>query len=107
MFLERREMLVTGAPRVATRAIDKQALAVLDRLGFDDVEIMRLHALVREGRATITFSGKTTAAADYLVAVRKMYAWVTAWSEVARTVVTRRDHLIRLGLAKRRLKAAV
>ena len=33
---------------------------------------------------------------------RRMHAWVTAWSEIARTAVERRDHLIRLGIAARR-----
>ena len=35
-------------------------------------------------------------------ALRKMHTWVVAWGDVARTVVTRRDHQIRLGIAKRR-----
>ena len=35
-------------------------------------------------------------------ALRKMHAWVTAWTEMARTVITRRDQLIRLGIARRR-----
>ena len=33
---------------------------------------------------------------------RRMHAWVTAWSEIARTMLVRRDHRIRLGIATRR-----
>jgi hypothetical protein len=35
-------------------------------------------------------------------ALRQIYAWLAAWSEIARTVIVRRGELIRLGLAKRR-----
>jgi hypothetical protein len=34
--------------------------------------------------------------------LRQIHAWLASWSEIARSVVTRRDHLIHLGLAKRR-----
>ncbi len=37
--------------------------------------------------------------------VGSLRAWYEDWSETARAVITRRDHLIRLGLAKRK-KAA-
>jgi hypothetical protein len=40
---------------------------------------------------------------DALVALR---AWIEEWSEVARAVITRRDHLILLGLASRRKSGA-
>lgn len=33
--------------------------------------------------------------------LRKIHAWITAWSEMARTVITRRDQMIKLGIAKR------
>ncbi|HEY8077283.1 MAG TPA: hypothetical protein VIF62_24320, partial [Labilithrix sp.] len=33
-----------------------------------------------------------------------LHAWLQEWSETARTVLTKRDQLIRLGLAKRRRK---
>jgi hypothetical protein len=37
--------------------------------------------------------------------LRKVHAWLTAWSEMARSVITRRDQRIRLGIAKRRARA--
>ena len=38
--------------------------------------------------------------------LRKIHAWITAWSEMARTVITRRDQMIKLGIAKRRAHKA-
>jgi hypothetical protein len=35
-------------------------------------------------------------------ALLKLKSWYDEWSDVARVVITRRDHLIRLGLAKRK-----
>jgi hypothetical protein len=34
-----------------------------------------------------------------------VYAWVQDWTDSARSVITRRDHLIRLGIGKRRSRA--
>jgi hypothetical protein len=36
-----------------------------------------------------------------------LHAWLQDWSKTARTVITRRDELLRLGLGKRRAKGAV
>jgi hypothetical protein len=38
--------------------------------------------------------------------VRELYGWFNEWSTVAKKVITRRDYLIRLGLAKRRTRKA-
>lgn len=34
--------------------------------------------------------------------LRKLYAWHNEWSTIARLVLTRRDHQIAVGIAKRR-----
>ena len=39
-------------------------------------------------------------------ALLAVYDWVQDWSECARTVITRRDQLIRLGIGKRRARSA-
>jgi hypothetical protein len=43
--------------------------------------------------------------ASRMAILRKVHAWVTAWSDVARAVIKRRDMLIRLGIARRKGKA--
>jgi hypothetical protein len=37
--------------------------------------------------------------------LQALRAWYDDWSETARTVLTRRDHLIRVGLAHRKPRA--
>lgn len=44
----------------------------------------------------------TNATDSRLEGLRALRAWFDDWSETARTVVARRDYLIRLGLAKRK-----
>ncbi|MBI5515430.1 MAG: hypothetical protein HY909_16745 [Deltaproteobacteria bacterium] len=43
--------------------------------------------------------------AEYLRALRALRAWYEEWSELARTVVARRDYLILMGLGERKAKA--
>jgi hypothetical protein len=40
--------------------------------------------------------------AEHQATARAFSVWLTEWREIARAVVTRRDWLIRLGLASRR-----
>ncbi len=52
-----------------------------------------------------TSSTAPTNTATRLDDLRALRAWYDDWAETARTVMTRRDYLIRLGLAKRKKSA--
>jgi hypothetical protein len=93
--------VVTNSPdRQATRAADHAALAMLAQRGYTSEERIRLRKLVDLTR-TITplapMSGK-----ERETILLELYAWFNDWSTMAKTVITRRDHMIRLGFAKRR-----
>jgi hypothetical protein len=100
-FLERRGQLESGVDRKATRKVDHQALAFFDELGVTTEFVKELEGRVETAQAVVTVSTSPTAAKRD-VTLRKIHAWLTAWGEMARTVITRRDQLIRLGIAKRR-----
>lgn len=105
-FIGRRAVLQYGPARKATRKVDREALDLLAETGItmEVVEAMRATVVVAQRMAPVVprDEGRGAAAAARLEALRKIHAWITAWSEVARTVVSRRDHQIRLGIAKRR-----
>lgn len=103
-FLERRHALDKSTERKSTRTADHGALAVIEQTGTTKETLKDLQAMVDtvQSVAPAEAAPATDADAERLATLRKIYAWLTAWSEMARTVVTRRDQLIRLGLAKRR-----
>ena len=107
-LLDRLDALETSPTRKATRKADHAALAMLTKRGLSADERARLRALVNTATAAAKASEGASDAAEEAPsneAVLKLYAWYGEWSEVARAVIKRRDHLIRLGLAKRK-KAA-
>lgn len=106
VLLDRLDALESGPARVATREQDHAALEMLAKRSITKEERTRLRGLV-----TVALTAKPTGDAaaleaeaervrnEALIALR---AWYREWSEVARAAVTRRDQLIRLGLANRR-----
>jgi hypothetical protein len=82
----------------------EQALALLAARGPDEDAWARLAALVAQAQAASTEEAPTPAAsrAELEAALRKARAFYDEWSAIARAVITRRDHLILLGLATRR-----
>jgi hypothetical protein len=107
-LLDRLDALEKSPDRKATRADDKAALATLTKRGLDDAERARLRALVKraEAPASAPTEPDDSAAKEqaHLAALVALYGWYADWSETAKTVVKRRDYLIRLGLAKRKSK---
>ena len=103
-FLERRHVLENAAERKASRKTDREALAVLEEAGVTAEVLENLHGHV--GTVQSATAAPRTEISDAealrLDGLRKIHAWLTAWSDMARTVITRRDQLIRLGIAKRR-----
>lgn len=108
-FLDRLDALERGDERKATRAADHAALATLAERGITPQERARMRALLAkfealsEGAADAEEPG--TSADDMNTALCELRAFYEEWSDVARIVVTRRDHLIRLGQAHRKAPA--
>jgi len=101
-FLARVDAL-GGPKRAAARDGDTRALAQLERRGVGAAaraELRELIAAVQKGDPKIAPAAPVVALdrADKAA----LYAWYTEWAGIARSLVKRRDHLIRLGLAARR-----
>lgn len=109
--LDRLDALESSPDRKATRKADHAALATLAARGIDRAERERLRALitVAEGAAedpegAARMSAQRTREEQHMKALVQARAFYEEWSGVARVVVKRRDQLMRLGLAKRRVK---
>lgn len=115
-LLDRLDELENGKDRKATRKEDHGALAILAKKGIDKAERARLRELVQtasrkdmpeaeeelEARKKARTEGPDKSTEAHAAALLKLHAWYREWSETARSVITRRDYLIRLGLAKRK-----
>ncbi len=106
-FLERLDALEDGAERKATRKEDHAALATLAKRGIGADERKRLAKLVKTVQTSPDLElvdERTVAETEEqrMAALGALRAWFEDWSGTARSAVGRRDHLIRLGLAKRK-----
>ncbi|MBX3212383.1 MAG: hypothetical protein KF850_10150 [Labilithrix sp.] len=93
-------------------AEDRAAIATLDARGLDEAERKRLRALVKvakdgTSRDDSPAEEAVRMARERQTALVELRAWYEDWSEMARVVFKRRDHLIRLGLAKRKVGRSV
>jgi hypothetical protein len=113
-LLDRFDVLESGKGRKSTHKQDQAALALLAGRGIGPEKRKELRALIaraQQGEAALpidpthqqTQAEKDKAHEEALVALRH---WFEEWSEIARAVVTRRDYLIQLGLARRRVRKA-
>lgn len=85
---------------------DAAARATLEKRGL--TEALRGEARARLAQAErVAPVPAAEPAADDSEARQALWAWLTEWSAIARTAIERRDHLIRLGLARRRGRAVV
>lgn len=102
-FLDRLDELEKSADRKATRKQDQAALETLAKRGFDTKERKRLRDLVNVVQSSPDVIEDDRASdEERQAALVQLRAWFEDWSNTARSVITRRDHLIRLGLAKRK-----
>ena len=111
-FLERVTALRDGTDpnRAGTRDADKAAVALLgQRNVFTPTIEAELRGLVAEATATAPQSPQVEVIGidDYNQATLAFHEWLADWRETARAVITRRDYLIRLGLAQRRSSKAM
>ncbi len=106
-LLGRLDALEKSPERKATRKEDQAALDTLATRGINAKERARLADLVQTAQSATEVeapdeTGKAAREEVYVEALRALRVWYVDWSEMARSVVKRRDYLIRLGLAKRK-----
>ncbi len=105
LVLGRLADLENAQDRKASRKADHAALATLDERGItasERAEMLQRAAFV-ESHSVAAPAAPTPDRAAPVLALR---AWVLDWSECARVVIKRRDLLIRMGIGKRRARAA-
>ena len=106
-LLERLEQLESDPAREATRRDDERALLALERRGITRRERDRLAALVQiaeraRGQEPSNREELVRFGDEDLARLKALRAWYEEWSDLARAVVLREDHLVRLGLAQQR-----
>lgn len=107
-FLSRLDALESSPDRADSRVADHAALATLAERGINAAERERVGALVRAAESLSDDDDteqSVLTAAEQEKRMRAARAFYEEWSTIARTLVERRDHLIRLGLAQRRYTA--
>jgi hypothetical protein len=99
-LLDRLDALANDRARRVSREQDRAALETLRKRGFGPEERARLRGCIEAAKGLEAVDGRSDepASAD----LEKLRAWFVEWSEATATVITRRDHLIRLGLVRRR-----
>lgn len=108
-FFDRLDQLAHGPERKASRKADAQALHILDEIGITKETLKEVGVMVNKAhsaqQSVATDPTETEVQQEERIeAMRQIHAWVTTWSEMARTVIKRRDQMIQLGIAKRRPK---
>ena len=83
---------------------DRAAIATLEKRGINTQMRTHLRSLVTVAQAAKPVELPTDPAPPdtQQQALELLYAWYRDWSETARALIRRRDHLILMGLAKRR-----
>lgn len=103
-FLARVESL--GKARKGAHADDAKALALLGDRGIDEgarTSARELLDVVQKGATPDDAASEPPAAGESAQAAKlELYAWHREWSGIAQSVIRRRDHRIRLGIAARR-----
>ncbi len=105
VLLDRLDALESSPERAATRAADQAALDTLTKRGIDPAERARLRSLTELGLSSPDEAASLpdpTISVEQEKAMEALAAWFGDWSNTARAIIQRRDHLIRLGLLKRR-----
>jgi hypothetical protein len=94
----------TDPGRAETREADKAAVETLAKRKIFDAEIeTKLSTWLNTAKGvSLPTDASLENTPAFQAAARAFKAWLEDWRETARTTVTRRDYLIRLGLARRR-----
>ena len=103
-LLDRLDALESSKERKATRAVDKQAIERLAARGYTQGERARLRALVTTAQTVTAVTPLSTTDSDAIKV--ELYGFLTEWTTQAKTSIKRRDILIRMGIGKRKRRAA-
>jgi hypothetical protein len=98
-FLDRLDVLQSSPEREGTRAEDHAALQTLAERGVTPAERARMRKLIEVVKKGASLHA--TDKDDAQLAEEQLEKWLLDWSETAR-VALRRDHLVLLGLSKRK-----
>lgn len=103
-LLDRLDALDGSIERTRSRKEDRAALDALAKRGITAAERKHLRALVEAAGKANERAQRPSGPhpTDHETRLVAMEAWYEEWATVARTVVTREDHLVRLGLASPR-----
>jgi hypothetical protein len=101
------DALAASPEDAPSHAQDRAAVAALATVGFTEAERTRLWALVKDAQSvSLPSEAAQRAAAAHadseaqrLVALVALYDWFFQWSRIAHAVLTKKSHLIKLGLA--------
>ncbi len=99
---------LAGSPeRAGTREADQLALQKLAQRGMNAAFFENLREVVVLAREVVPPALQTPGprSAKREKALLELHAWYKDWSETARAVIKRRDHLLQLGLIKRKRRA--
>lgn len=110
-LLDRLDALESSPDRASSKQKDQAALAVLSQRGIGKADRERLRQWIdlAEGAPDVSLPDAEAIArseAKYLKGLLALRAWFEEWAGIARVAIKRRDHLIRLGLAKRRVQTS-
>ena len=110
ILLDRIDQLETGAGREATSVPDRATVELLTQRGLSVAERARLRELINVAKKSNPVDTNPTAAEardkQYVANLQALREWYEEWSEIARALFTRRDYLIRLGMASSRRSSA-
>ena len=111
ILLDRIDQLETGAGREATSVPDRATVQLLSQRGLSIAERERLRQLINVAKRSNPVDTNPTASEErdkqYVANLQALREWYEEWSEIARPLFTRRDYLIRLGMASTRRSSAV
>jgi hypothetical protein len=99
-LLDRLDALESAPERKATRKADHAVLETLAARGYSKEERARLRGLVDLTQTVVVT--KPISDEEREKTLGRLYAWYNEWSSIARLALTRRDHQIAVGIAKRR-----
>ncbi len=101
-FLNHLDALERSPKRVSTRQADHAALATLDRRGITTQARKTARQLIAAVmHLEVMHPPNDNAKNEARAALLQLHAWLTDWSECARTIIQRRDQLLRLGIGRR------
>ena len=110
ILLDRIDKLEQATGQDAATVQGKAAVALLAERGLSVAERAKLRALINVAKRSNPVDGNPSAAEvsdeGYVANLQALREWYEEWSEIARALFSRRDYLIRIGMASNRRSSA-